>query len=389
MKILFITWQFPPYTTGGVGTACYGMVRSLLEKGGTEVALLLPWPSPLFFHLTRKEDLDRVPSEIAQRGKLPGAGLLHGYLDTRSLNNLYSILEEGIEESIRLLSGLTFDLIHCHDWITFPAAYKIKQIFPLPLFVHFHSLEKDRNPDIEDPRVKGIEVIAAKKADRIITVSRSTASAIETLYGITRGKIRILYNGYSFTDSPFPAGQKEKKKGMGTNILFLGRMTAQKGPELLLEAAGKICLSFPETVFVFAGTGDLAGTLRIKANEKIPAGRIRFTGFVPHQTAETLLEEADILVIPSITEPFGIVCVEAMAKGTAVILGQNAGAAELVKNVVTIDPVNPNNIKGAISYLLNNKDVLNTLKSEARKEAQNLDWRNRIPDLLALYSEPD
>jgi len=381
MKILMITWQFPPLAWGGVGSACFGIVQALAERG-IQTYLLIPWLRGGYYIISSAADLKdihtRLQTDSSERD-VDFPSLEYSFSSTWDAEKLL----EGVDFStIRLPRD--FDIIHCHDWITFPFARKIKKVSGKPVLLHIHSLEPDRNPHFKNPFISRLENEAVSEADAVLCVSAFTKERLLEEYPAINAPVHIVYNGYYLPSESYidgPSGGRE------TVILFLGRMTEQKGPDVLLHAAKKIVEYRKDTIFLFAGSGPMEPFLQQLNADSFNSDRIRFTGFVSHQQAAFLLHKADILVIPSISEPFSIAALEALSSGTVVLLPRRAGAAEIAESVIPMDPMRSEDIEAALNYLLDNPEVMNKLKQEGTEEAKNFSWRKSIDSLIAVYEK--
>jgi glycogen(starch) synthase len=435
MKILMFTWEFPPFISGGLGMACYGMVRSLLKQG-VKVDLVLPTKEMVYFPLENEDDVDMMPVIYVDKHrqkefetiqftniqeKLDYIGVTthpESYLMLSEITHYLKVLtkdfiseqlaltdqEKLLEEVVINLIGdedlikkvqeytvraqdiahlLDFDLIHAHDWLCYPAGMLAKRISGKPLIVHIHATEFDRSGGPGDERIHKIEHAGMMYADRVIAVSQYTAQMIMSRYRIDTGRIKIVHN--AFTVQPGLDG-KRQRLFMGPTILFLGRITLQKGPDYFLDVAEKVLKVHPEARFIVAGTGDMGRRLlRKSANLKLK-NKFLFTGFLNRNQVERILQAADIYVLPSVSEPFGIAPLEAMAYGVTSIISKQSGVAEVVNHAFKIDFWDTDRMADTINYLIENPEICIKMGIDGMKEVNHILWDEAADKIRKVYS---
>lgn len=363
-RVLMITWEYPPRFTGGEGTACRGLVRALIRRGA-EVSILLPWAS----FMKPDEQGELPPLDLPETGYPP-----EGVYEEPRLP----------EEIPPLPPGLSFDILHCHDWTTVPAGLELRRRTGKPLVLHIHSLESDRSGGKENPRIAALEAEGCRRADLVIAVSGRTAENLTARYGIPPEKIRVLYNGFELEAPSEPP--KNYNPG-GKTVLFLGRLAEQKGPDIFLEAARRLAESRNDTVFIVAGAGPLENSLKAYPGLSRAADKIIFTGFVPRGELTALLDSVDLLVAPSLAEPFGIAALEAMSRGVAVVITRTAGLTEITGNLVALGRPDPGDLTALLSRMLDAPEETAALGAAAAGDAEKLGWNIRAEELLGFYRE--
>ncbi len=429
------TWEFPPLISGGLGMACYGMVQALL-KLGIKVDLVLPTKEIVYFPLEKPEDADLLPvvylesqkqtefesirfsslkerldyigisthpesyiqlKEISQYIKLSTTYEVSEYEQVRQGDIL---LEEallsliGEEDLIRKVQEYTlralkiskllhYDLIHAHDWLCYPAGMLAKKSSKKPLVVHIHATEFDRAGGPGDDRVHKIEYSGMMFADLVIAVSQYTAQMIMSRYRIDSGRIRIVHNAFSVNPQINLHKQRIFK---GPTVLFLGRITLQKGPDYFLEVAEKVLKTHPEARFLVAGTGDMGRQLLRKSATLRLKNKFLFTGFLNRNQVERILRASDIYVMPSVSEPFGIAPLEAMAYGVASIISKQSGVSEVVNHAFKIDFWDTELMANTINYLIENPDVCARFGQEGKKEVNNIMWDQAALKIRESYA---
>lgn len=436
MRVLMFTWEFPPLIAGGLGMACYGMVQALL-KLGVEVDLVLPTEELIYMPLRKVEDVDtlptvfldpvkqhefkskvfaskdeeleyigiaRVPESYAQLSLSDDvhSKRLQEYWDAEIKDigerKLWQAMTDNLvgEEDIikkvqiftqrakRFASELKFDLIHAHDWLTYPAGMIARKISGKPMVAHIHATEFDRAGGPGDERVHKIEHAGMTYADRVIAVSQYTAQMIMSRYQIDSGKICIVHNAFTIPDD---AILNKKRIFHGPVILFLGRITLQKGPEYFLEMAKKVLDKHPQARFIMAGSGDMGRQmLRQSAALKL-RNRFLFTGFLNRKEVERIIRASDIYVLPSISEPFGISPLEAMAYGITSIISKQSGVSEVVNHAFKIDYWDVDLWVETISHLIENPEKCAKLGIDGMKEVHLIQWDDAAEKLLNVYND--
>ena len=435
MKILMFTWEFPPLISGGLGMACYGIIKALLNQG-IKIDLVLPTKEFVYFPMREPEDADTLPvvfvdaekqrsfshvtfNTLQERMEYIGISeepesyfqLADIKRDSLALKKEYWLsetvsLEEkdlwqemttnliGDELLIRkvqeytlraekLAKTLDYDVIHAHDWLCYPAGMLARRIAQKPLIVHIHATEFDRAGGPGDERIHKIEHAGMTYADKVIAVSQYTAQMIMSRYRIDTAKIRIVHNAFSVPDDAVIA--KQRIFG-GPVILFLGRITLQKGPDYFLEMAQRVLAIHPEARFIMAGTGDMSRKLLRRSASLKLKNRFLFTGFLNRKQVERVLRASDIYVLPSVSEPFGISPLEAMAFGITSIISKQSGVAEVVNHAFKIDFWDTDLWVETINYLIENPDKCVKIGIDGMHEVNRIQWDEAAEKIRLLYS---
>jgi len=445
MKVLMFGWEFPPHISGGLGIACFGLIRSL-TKEKTQILFVMPKASgdetgdATFINASdvgvpiksrRKNDqlgrlkskpqngLRRQTSMIALKGSFtlsspaltpfevnyqesPGEdgdrdsfdnimlkikdeknGLRYSFSGAYGPHLPEEVIRyaEVAEEIAKLYS---FDVIHAHDWVTFPAGIAAKKVSQKPLVVHIHATEFDRAGENIDPHVYSIEREGMKQADWVIAVSHRTKNILVTRYGIPEDKITVVHNGVltireSNTISASPFGKKL--------VTFLGRITYQKGPKYFIDAAAKVLEKFPDVRFAMAGTGDLLPMMIERAAQLRISSHFHFTGFLNDANVDRLWAISDVYVMPSVSEPFGIAPLEAIQAGVPVIMSHQSGVGEVMPHAIKIDFWDVDELANAITAVLSYKSLTKTLKKEGKQRVKQLTWHNAAKKVNTIYHE--
>lgn len=385
-RILMLGWEFYPKKVGGLGKVCYELSMALKSKGAGLI-IILPVE-------VKHEGLDILSTNFETRSV---KSILSPYLTQKSYNrllmgssemelygsDLFEEVDRYAEKCMEIAKTLDFDVIHAHDWMTYRAGILIKEKTGKPLVLHVHATEFDRGCGIGvNETVYGIEKNAFEKSDCVIAVSNFTKEKIERNYGIESGKIRVVHNaidcrGYGRNGTR----QKDSKV-----VLYFGRLTMQKGPDYFLKAAKRVIDSGKDVTFIMAGTGDMLTRMIEMACEMSISNRVLFTGYLTEEDAKRIYGMADIYVMPSVSEPFGVTALEAAASGVPVIVSKSSGVSEVVRNCMTVDfwdvEEMANKIISCISY-----DSLSSCMSEnGLSEVSRMGWEAPAEKCIDIYS---
>jgi len=278
----------------------------------------------------------------------------------------------------------TFDVVHAHDWMAVPAGVAAKRASGKKLVFHVHALEHDRSGDRPDERVRGIEQLGLDEADLVVCVSHYTAGVLKRHYRVAESKLRVVHNALT---------QRERREQVHAVkpleepiVLFLGRITAQKGPEYFLEAAARVARVRPDVKFVVAGSGDrLGSTIELAAKLGL-ARNTHFTGFLAGADVERMYAMADVYVMPSVSEPFGIAPLEAMALDVPVIVSRQSGVSEVLRSALKVDYWDVQGIAEKILAVLAYPELSRTLQDEGKAEASAMRWDAPAAKLKDAYA---
>jgi glycosyltransferase involved in cell wall biosynthesis len=415
MRILMFGWEFPPRMSGGLGTACYGMTAALAGLGH-RITFVLPQDGEAgaapFLDLVSASgvpvsDNDRDDGMEALLRRLtlrPLPSLLHPYLDPGHYHALYLSERRRFSETARvygpdliaevirygqaggvLARTLSFDVIHAHDWMTVPAALLARRISGRPLVLHIHSLEYDRSGENVNEEIRAIEREGMEKADRIIAVSHRTKRMIAERYAIPPEKISVVYNAVTRTEAQ--RAYRTERPGERKMVLFLGRITFQKGPDYFVEAAAQVLHVLPDVTFVMAGAGDMMGRMIERVGELGIGDRFHFTGFLQGEEIERIFSLSDLYVMPSVSEPFGISPLEAMMYDVPVILSRQSGVSEILKHALKVNFWDVREMASKIIAVLKHPVLAGAMAGKAREELRKIRWEKAAERIAAIYRE--
>lgn len=322
------------------------------------------------------EALSNAGSKIA-RGKLEFSGFYGSDLMAEVAR--FALVVGNIVRTER------FDVIHAHDWMTVPAGLVAAQMSGKPLLVHVHACEYDRSGEHVNSRVRDIEQLGFEGADQIVCVSHYTKDKILSRYRVDPAKVRVVHN--AVTHSQQIEIFHVEKAIEEPIVLFLGRVTFQKGPDYFLEAAARVVKKEPRVKFVMSGSGDMLPVMIERCARLGLARHVHFTGFLKGRDVERMYAMADMYVMPSVSEPFGISPLEAMALDTPVIVSRQSGVAEVLRNALKVDFWDVDDIANKILALLKHSALREQLIEEGRDEVQNIRWDHQAGLVRDIYLE--
>jgi glycosyltransferase involved in cell wall biosynthesis len=390
MRVLMYGWEFPPKNQGGLGVACEGIVKGLLNHG-INVHLVLPTAEGVSTQGFSVTDISNSSKKISIKSSLKA------YLDTAQYleyistlknkqygRNIFEEVERYKTAAGSLAKEIEHDIIHAHDWLTYPAAMEAKRISGKPFVAHIHATEIDRSGENPHPAIFAIEKLAFEMADRIIAVSEYTKRKIVQHYKIPGNKISVVHNAVT---KEFKKIQTEQFSPDKKKVLFLGRITMQKGPEYFLYAAKKVLELEPETLFIMAGDGDMMGRMIHLAIELGIHQNVLFTGFLRGTDIDRAFQSANLFVIPSVSEPFGIVALESIKNGTPVLISKQSGASEVIPNMLRVDFWDIDEMANKIIAALRYEPMTDDLKYLSGRDLEKLSWEKQGEKIKDIYNE--
>ena len=284
------------------------------------------------------------------------------------------------DKVVEVSKTIDFDIIYAHDWTTFAAGLTLKKLFDKPLVLHIHSLDLDRVSSQHRSWVYDLEKKAIKEADAIIAVSNYTANIISSQYGGDSAKVHVVHNGYDPVVSI-----KSKNIFQEPLVLFVGRLSNQKGPHIFLEIAEKILSSRRDIRFLVVGDGEMMGEMLDSAAHHGISDRFHFTGFVDREKLAEAYNSASVYCMPSVSEPFGLSAIEAADANLPMVLSKQSGAAEVLTSAITIDK---NDIKGfasAILSLLDDQKLAGKMAEQNKLAIKNLSWEKSAAEICDIF----
>ncbi|WP_298068850.1 glycosyltransferase family 4 protein [uncultured Mailhella sp.] len=424
MRVLMFGWEYPPAISGGLGTACHGISTGLVARG-TDLVFILPRldgrepdegvylrsasgtpvsqelkkaVAAAHSHVGDRLNLRPVPSRLTPYGsqgftnplKLPAAGTsgeishLHGGYHDDLMEEIYRYADAASAIAVEEHRRRPADLIHAHDWMTFPAAIAASEVTGLPFVAHLHATEFDRCGEHGYDKIYAIEKNGLQAADHVIAVSERTRQMAITRYGVNPDKISVVYNGVSpLAHKPIssvpPLMQEEKR------VLFMGRITWQKGPGFFVDAARLVLDQMPDVRFIMAGSGDLLKAMIERAAALRIGSRFHFTGFLRGEEIQHMYAISSLYVMPSVSEPFGITPLEALQCGIPILLSRQCGCAEVLPGARSMDYWDVRGMAGHILELLGNPGEAARSLALCQEELKALTWERAVDGILNAY----
>jgi glycosyltransferase involved in cell wall biosynthesis len=442
MRILMLGWEFPPFISGGLGTACYGLTKALSDLG-TEILFVLPRGNTdqrldRVHVVSAKENTSSRPPQTRtywtvdglEHVKLipVGAGITpyvteQEYLQQRNREEIAratTVTEPGTEAQApdasrptsvglfgapdiyagdlfsevhryaRLVAEVArtsdFDVIHAHDWMTYPAGLSVAALSGKPLVVHCHSTEFDRSGTNVNQRAYDIERAGFHGASRVICVSRLTRDIVTSRYGVSESKCRVIYNAITVNGEPI-LHQCHSIEKDDKIVLFLGRITMQKGPEYFLAAAKKVVEVMDNVKFIMAGSGDMIKRMIELAAAMGIGHRVTFTGFLRGDDVDRIFEMADLYVMPSVSEPFGLAPLEALSHDVPVLISKQSGVSEVLTHALKVDFWDINEMANKIIAVLRHPPLRKTLREHGSFEVRKFAWSDAARGCVDVYQE--
>ncbi len=410
-KVLMFGWEYPPHHSGGLGVACKGLAHALMDNN-IDVCFVLPKTITI-------DDEKRVTLKFADAQEGSGQSFTTFHLETlaRELQNPYitsieyekklalfikhggkiiprTLMEqvdhyEKLTRSLLKEQGCDFDVIHAHDWLCYGAGIAAKEISGKPLVVHVHATEFDRcggnsvNQPVYDRERRGMH-----EADHVIAVSELTRKIIIDKYGVDPTKVTVVHNGNSEVPknpkSRFKELYKIRESGIKT-VLFAGRLTIQKGVDYFVHAAKKVLEYEKNVQFIIAGSGDMEHQIKGLVHHLGISQHFIFTGYYKLDEQQDLFTAADVVVMPSVSEPFGIIPLESMTSGTPVIVSKQSGVSEVVTHALKIDFWDTDQMADRILSIVRHPVLKQTLSKEGKRQAKGITWDKAAKKTKDVY----
>ena len=390
-----IGWEFPPHNSGGLGIACQGLTRALAKEQVHQVFILpkhLPIQTPYIEVLYPDSPFItqlHVNLQLYPYGGITAEQMT--YLKRKNVTS-HSMVDEAYEyaETVQFLAkNYSHDLIHSHDWMTYPAALSARSISKKPVVMHVHSTEYDRTLNgYINPAIVKIESESLQRADKVIAVSHYTKGVICDRYGIPDYRVEVVHNGvdlsdqqqFSISDDEIRAFANGKKV-----VIFVGRLTCQKGPDYFIRIADRVTRAVPNALFVVAGNGDMYEQVVMQSAGHRLTGKLLFAGFLRDRQKELLYRRADLFIMPSVSEPFGIVALEAAAAHTPIIISKQSGVREVMLHSLVADFWDVDKVAGMAIDVLQNNDYQHYLAEQCSREAERITWDNAAHKCVQVY----
>ena len=403
-------WEYPPHHSGGLGVACKGMAHALIDND-VHVCFMLPRTVPLSEKKVSISFADapytQSTTSLTPHLEILARELHNPYLSSVEYEKRLTIfIKHGgkiiprtlmqqvdhyglLVRNLLLSSNDDYDVIHAHDWLCYPAGIAAKEITGKPLIAHVHATEFDRcggnsvNQEVYERERHGMH-----KADHIIAVSELTRKIIIDKYGIDPSKVTVVHNGSEPSqqneNSRFKNLYKLKQEGKKV-VMFAGRITIQKGVDYFVHAAKKVLEYEPGVYFIVAGSGDMENQIITLTADLGISKNFLFTGYYKMEEQADLFGAADVVVMPSVSEPFGIIPLESMSNGTPVIVSKQSGVAEVITHALKVDFWDTDEMANNILAVLRHSPLKETLSIEGLRQANGVTWDKAAKKMKTIY----
>lgn len=414
MKALMFGWEFPPHILGGLGTASYGLTKGMVMQGDMDITFVMPKPwgdedqsflkiigannTPVVWEdvhwdtVKARYEKYMDPQEYFNLRDHIYADFRYKYTNDMGCIEFSGRYPDNLLEEINnysIVAGVIartyeYDIIHSHDWLTYPAGMHAKNISGKPLVLHVHATDFDRSRGNVNPQVFGIEKDGMDHADHIICVSNLTRRTVIDKYGQDPSKVSTVHNAVEPLSSEIQAIVPRKKKDK--IVTFLGRITMQKGPEYFVETAEKVLKRTKNVRFVMAGSGDMMNKMILLAAKKGISNHFHFTGFLKGKQVYEMLKSSDVYVMPSVSEPFGISPLEAMQCGVPTIISKQSGCAEILFRAIKTDYWDVDAMADAIYSICTYPAMAEFLQKEGKAEVDEIKWEYAGLKVREIYN---
>ena len=373
MKVLFLGWEFPPHSVGGLGRHTYEVVKELSKI--MDVSLILPFSD--------YQNIQKVKFKIAPLNEMTS---IYKNFKAGEFSELYEDIQHEIESYtknvLRIVKTEKFDIIQANDWITARAGIAVKKMTGKPLVITMHSTESDRTIGHPWPAIERQEKSAVQSADAIVAVSERLKGELIKNYGVKPEKISVIYNAIDRAEFNLPRTNERSKI-----VLYTGRLSPQKGIDHLIRAFKTVTKNDKDALLYIVGEGpELKNLIELSIDLGL-SDKVIFLGRVSDEDIDYFYSIARVFVMPSVSEPFGITALEAIASGTPAIVSIQSGVAELLKNVFKVDFWDSDQMADMILGLLTYKGINETMSAEAYKELTNLTWKDTANKFFNLYKK--
>ena len=407
MKVLMFGWEFAPVYSGGLGVACAGLTKGLVNNGA-KITFVIPKKvnnpdchvnlvsaaemmenvktfkkininSPLTPYMTCQsysKEYSSISSKKSKKGE---------YSDNLYGKNLFDEVHRYAETAKEIAEQEQFEVIHAHDWMTFKAGINAKKKSKKPLIVHVHATEFDRTGgNGVNQQVYDIEREGMHHADKVITVSNFTKNMAVKHYGINPDKIEVVHNAIDLEDYYVESPKLSDKDKI---VLFLGRITLQKGPDYFVQMAKKVSEAIPEAKFIVAGSGDMEMKMIMQAAEAGIGDKMLFAGFLRGDDIIKAYRMADVYVMPSVSEPFGLTPLEAIKNGTPTIISKQSGVSEILENTIKIDFWDIDKMSNMVAGILKYPLARQEMSEQGLREVRKINWDASARKVMDIYNK--
>ncbi len=398
INTLILGWEYPPYNSGGLGVACKHLCEALAAKG-VNVSFLLPWKIEAKDGLVQFLFADEASPLTEYKPFMSGYLTLAEYqrlsaeeITIKDHDLAHKVLSYA-RQAAKVVKQKKFDVLHAHDWLTFKAGLAAREVAQVPLITHVHSTEYDRSGASSHGNAfcKMIEYQALHSADGVIANSHYTKNIIHQEYQVPLAQISVVHNGVDMgvykREAEMPAIISLLKKNNYQCVLYFGRLSLHKGVDLFLRSAKKVLAHYPQAYFLVAGSGEQENELISLVADLGIAQRTLFTGFLRGKELQQVLSHVDVFVMPSISEPFGMTALEALAHKTPVIISKQSGVSEVLPNSLKVDCWDIEEMANNIIAVLKYSALKQELSDNGYQDTCKQTWSLAADKVLQVYQE--
>ncbi len=392
-------WELPPHNSGGLGVACYHMSKALAIQGAT-IDFVLPYTAehPGVEFMTIHNATDLAPEQGVHLGSYDSeyvTELNPGDIDPGDLSTMRAVQKHYVKFVEKLARKVQPEVIHAHDWLTMEAGVRAKELTGAPLVVHVHATEFDRSGEsYGNPIVHEIEQMALDMADRIVAVSNITKAIIVDKYGVPADRVEVIHNAidvdsflpYEYDMRDYRYFEALRQEGYLV-VAALTRFTVQKGLTHFMRAAAKACEKYDRFVFLLAGDGEQRDELISLAASLGISDKVYFTGFVRGKQWRDVYSVADVFVMSSVSEPFGLTALEAAHHDSALIISKQSGVGEVLNNILRYDYWDTDRLAEQLVGIALSPSLATTLRRGAKEEYARISWRDVAEKCVQLYGQ--
>ena len=398
MRILTFGWDYPPIRNGGLGVACHGLTEELIEAGVDIVFVLPREQETIGSHRFIFANVQSVPPRVyaVSSSLLPYKSsdsfvemFLPGGKRVRLSRSILEEIHKYAEAAAHIAESEVFDLIHAHDWTSYLAGVAAKRVSGKPLVLHVHATSFDQAGGMHvDPEAYAIERASFESADSIVAISNYTRTIITERYGIDPAKVEVVHNGIKASEPGQLTPVLGEYKAQGKKIVFYnGRITIQKGVDYFVRAARKVIDTDPNVIFVISGWGDMERQIMHLVGELGLSQHVIFAGSLWDEERDRMYQSADLLVMPSVSEPFGLVPLEAIQHGTPVLISKQSGVAEVLTHALKVDFWDVDEMANKILAALKYPTLNQQLVTEGKKQLLGITWKRAAEKIVHVFQK--
>ena len=385
MKILMLTWEYPPRVVGGISRVVHDLSHRLIKDGHEVTVVTYRDGDVPYFEDDKGVKVHRIDNYMINPNNFIEWIMQMNFAMVAKANQI--IVEEG-----------SFDIIHAHDWLVAYAAKAIKESFGIPIVSTIHATEAGRNSGIHDETQRYIndtEWMLTYESTEVIVNSNYMKNELQRLFGLPFEKINVVPNGVNLNIFAGVERDYEFRRRYAMDnekiILFMGRLVYEKGIQNLIAAMPKILNGYNDAKLVIAGKGGMIDELRQQVHALGIDNKVYFAGYMNGKDVQKMYKAADISVFPSTYEPFGIVALEAMLSENPIVVSDIGGLNEIVQhreNGMKAYAGNPNSIADSVLELLFDHQLCNNIVKKAKNKVRNeYNWNKIAQDTHFTYQK--